>query len=69
MLVGRSTAVIVTGKAFGFVMVRTTSPLPPGYKRLLGADADAVIVKFVTDADWPSPEELDAKPTTQLVAP
>jgi hypothetical protein len=36
---------------------------------LLGADADAVIVKFVTDADWPSPEELDAKPTTQLVAP
>jgi hypothetical protein len=50
-------------------MVRTTSPLPPGYKRLLGADADAVIVKFVTDADWPSPEELDAKPTTQLVAP
>jgi hypothetical protein len=70
VLVGKSTPVIVTGKTFGFVIVRTTSPLAPGYSKFEAAgDATALIVRLFTVAAWPSPEEPAFRPTIQLVAP
>jgi hypothetical protein len=69
VLVGRLTAVKVTGKAFGFEIVNTTSPLAPGYKMLLAAGLDtAVMTRLDTVADWASPLEPPARPTVQFVA-
>lgn len=70
MLEGRSTADRVTGNEFGLVIVATTSPDPPGYS-WFDADgvATAVMVRLVTVADWPSPEDPALSPTTQLVTP
>jgi hypothetical protein len=51
-LVGSWTAVIVTGYGFGFEMVTTTSPVPPGYIRFVAdGDATALIVRFEIEAD------------------
>lgn len=70
VLVGRFTAVIVTGKELGLVMVSTTSPLPPGYNWSVAEGlATAAIVRLETLADCASPEEPAATPTTQLVTP
>jgi hypothetical protein len=65
VFVGRFTPVTVTGNGFGFEIVRTTSPDPPGYKTLL---ATAVTVRLDTVADWASPLEPPASPTAQFVA-
>jgi hypothetical protein len=68
-LVGRLTAVRVTGNPLGFVIVATTSPVPPGKRRLVAAgEATAVIERFATAADCASPDEPPARPTSQLVA-
>jgi hypothetical protein len=68
-LVGRFTAVTVTGKGFGLAIVMTTSPFPPGYKRLVAeGEATAVMVRLDTVADWASPLEPPASPTLQFVA-
>ena len=51
------------------VIVATTSPFPPGYSRLEATGlATAVMVRLVMAADWPSPDEPEFSPTTQLVA-
>jgi hypothetical protein len=69
VFVGRFTPVTVTGNEFGFEIVRTTSPDPPGYKTLLAAGvATAVTVRLDTVADWASPLEPPASPTAQFVA-
>lgn len=69
VFVGRSTPVMVTGYELGFVIVATTSPLPPGNSRLEGeGDATALIVRFAIVADWPWAAEPELSPTTQLVA-
>jgi hypothetical protein len=50
-------------------IVTTTSPVPPGYMRLVAdGDATALIVRFEIEADWPSPEDPEFSPTTQFVA-
>lgn len=68
VLVGSCSAVIVTGYGLGFEMVTTTSPVPPGYKRLVAAgDATAVIVRLEMLADCASPDEPEFRPTTQFV--
>jgi hypothetical protein len=47
----------------------TTSPFPPGYKRLVAeGEATAVMVRLDTVADWASPLEPPASPTLQFVA-
>jgi hypothetical protein len=67
---GRLTAVRVTGKVFGFVIVATTSPVPPGNSWFVAEGvATAVMVRLLTVADWPSPEDPALSPTTQLVTP
>lgn len=69
MFVGTCTAVIVTGKGFGLAMVRTTSPVLPGYNRLVAdGDATAVMDRLEIFADCPSPLEPLSRPTTQFVA-
>ena len=69
VLAGSWTAVMVTGYGFGLAMVTTTSPVPPGYSRLLAAgEATAVMERFEMVADCPSPDEPALRPTTQLVA-
>jgi hypothetical protein len=61
--------VIVTGYGFGFEMVTTTSPVPPGYIRFVAdGEPTALIVRFEIAADWPSPEDPEFSPTTQFVA-
>lgn len=69
-LVGRSTPVMVTGNTLGLVMVSTTSPLAPGYRRL-DADGDdtAATVTLLTVAPNPSAEEPALSPTIQFVTP
>jgi len=68
VLVGNCTAVIVTGYGLRLLIDTTTSPVPPGYNRLVAAgDATAVIVKFAMVADCPSPLEPAPSPTTQFV--
>jgi hypothetical protein len=68
-LVGRFTAVTVTGNGFGLVIVMTTSPFPAGYRRLVAeGEATAVMVRLDTVADWASPLEPPASPTTQFDA-
>jgi hypothetical protein len=68
-LTGSCTAVSVTGNGFGFVIVATTSPVPPGYSRLdTEGVATAVIVRFWTLADWLSPLDPAPRLTTQLDA-
>jgi hypothetical protein len=67
---GRFTPVTVTGKEFGLVIVATTSPEPPGKSWLVAEGvATAVIVRLLTVADCPSPEDPAFNPTTQLVTP
>jgi hypothetical protein len=69
VLVGRFTPVTVTGNEFGLEIVRTTSPLPPGYMTLAAAGvATAEMVRLDTVADWASPLEPPASPTAQFVA-
>jgi hypothetical protein len=68
-LVGRFTPVTVTGNGFGFEIVSTTSPLPPGYSKLPAAGvATAATVRLDTVADLASPLEPPAIPTVQFVA-
>jgi hypothetical protein len=60
--------VMVTGYGFGLAIVTTTSPVAPGYKRLLAAGvAMAEIARLVVDAEWACPDDALATPTTQLV--
>jgi len=69
VLEGRFTAVIVTGYGFGFEMVTTTSPLPPGYSRLVAeGDETAEMLRLEMVADWSSPLDPAFSPTTQFVA-
>ena len=69
VLVGRFTAVMVTGYEFVLAMVTTTSPVPPGNSTLPGAgEATAVMLRLAMVADCPSPDEPAFRPTTQLVA-
>ncbi len=69
LLVGRFTAVMVTGYEFVLAMVTTTSPVPPGYRMLPGAgEATAVMLRLAMVADWPSPDEPEFRLTAQLVA-
>jgi hypothetical protein len=50
--VGRLTDVMVTGNELGFEMVTTTSPVPPGYSKLLGdGDATALMLRLEMAAD------------------
>jgi hypothetical protein len=50
-------------------IVTTTSPVPPGNRRLPAAGDDtAVMLRFAMLADCPSPDEPALRPTTQLVA-
>jgi hypothetical protein len=68
-LVGRFTVVIVTRNGFGFEIMTTTSPFPPGYNTLVAAgEATVLMVKFETVADWASALEPPLSATTQFVA-
>jgi hypothetical protein len=69
VLSGSCTAVNVTGPELGLVIVATTSPTPPGYKRLVGAgDATAEIVILLTTGDCPWPLDPLLRLTIHSVA-
>jgi hypothetical protein len=66
---GTSIVVIVTGNGLGFVIFRTTSPVPSGYKRFVGdGDETAVTVMFFTVAPCAKPLEPEARDTTHCVS-
>jgi hypothetical protein len=70
VLVGRLTAVMVTGAVPALEIVTTASPNAPGYTRFAGVGiAVAVIVRLATLAAWLSPLDPALTPTVQLVAP